>query len=150
MGFMTTGGDIDTYCSKCKLALAHVIIAMDGQRVLRVECKTCKGVHMFRKDAQNASGTVTRRASPKAAGTPARSRSKTAIGPTDYDKVMRGHDVSRAQRYRATLQYHEGDVLDHVTFGIGMVTRLLADAKIEVVFPLGTKVLVHSRAAKAS
>ena len=28
-----TGGDIDAYCSKYKLTLAHVIIAMDGRPV---------------------------------------------------------------------------------------------------------------------
>ena len=36
-----TGGEIDAYCAKCKLDLAHRIIAMVGEAVKKVECKTC-------------------------------------------------------------------------------------------------------------
>jgi hypothetical protein len=145
-----SGSDIDSYCNKCKLVLAHVIIAMDGSRVARVECKTCRSVHAYkakpgeratRSGTKSASGTKTT-TTRKASGSRA---SKAGLTQADYDKVIHGKDLSRAQRYRATINFVEGDVVDHINFGVGMVTRLLADCKMEVLFPTGIKVLVHSR-----
>lgn len=148
MAVMTTGVDIDSYCNKCKLALAHVIIAMNGTKVAKVECKTCRGVHAYRRDPATpaASSTTSKRASSGTTKGTTKRGSKNNIGPSDYDKVLKGQDLSRAQRYKASAAFSEGDVLDHITFGFGMVTRLLADSKIEVIFPAGMKVLVHSRA----
>ena len=36
MAVLKTGGDVDAYCSKCKLVLAHVVTAMEGQPEVRV------------------------------------------------------------------------------------------------------------------
>lgn len=140
-----TGGDIDAYCSKCKLVLAHVITAMNTTRVLRVECKTCRGVHVYRKEAP-ASGTRRARGDGKSS-----TGTRGAPGPSDYEKVIKGHDMSQAQRYRTTTNYAEGDVIDHPTFKLGVVMRVLADSKMEVIFPdpEGLKVLVHARVSQA-
>jgi hypothetical protein len=134
-----TGSDIDAWCNKCKLVLAHIIIAINGAKVARVECKTCKAVHAFK-------ATATKKAAPKKPGSRAAGASKE-LGPAEYEKIMKGQDTSRAQRYRTAVNYAQGDVLDHTTFGIGVVLRLLTDAKIEVIFPLGCKTLVHGREA---
>jgi hypothetical protein len=135
-----TGGDVDTYCNKCKLSLAHVIVAMDNSRILRVTCKTCKNEHAYKHEPATATRAPAAR---KAAGTTSRSR---AVSPaTLYERAIAGHDLSTGQRYRITHSFAEGDVVDHVKFGLGLVTRELADAKIEVTFPEGTRVLVHSR-----
>jgi hypothetical protein len=137
-----TGADVDAYCNKCKLTLAHIIIAMNGTKIAKVECKTCRGVHAYKSAAGSASSP--RRAS---SGTKTSKKGSNGIGPSDYEKVIKGQDLSRAQRYRASTNFAEGDVVDHTNFGLGMVTRLLADSKIEVLFPIGMKVLVHSRTA---
>src|SRR5262245_60609736 len=44
-----TGGEIDSYCTKCRLDLTHRIIAMVGDVVKKVECKTCGSHHLYRK-----------------------------------------------------------------------------------------------------
>ena len=44
-----TGGEIDAYCTKCKLDLGHRIIAMVGDAVKKVECKTCNSHHLYRR-----------------------------------------------------------------------------------------------------
>ena len=140
MAVYKTGGDVDSYCNKCKLLLAHVIIAMDGARPVRVECKTCRAVHAYKKSVPGSSSGTRKPREKKLAG---------GITPSDYEKVIKGHDLSRAQRYKTSVNYAEGDVLDHTTFGLGIVSRLLGDQKMEVVFPVGLKVLVHSREAQA-
>lgn len=129
-----TGGDIDAYCTKCKLVLAHIIIAMKATRVMRVECKTCHGVHAYRKQARAAAGTRTPRKTGRGANSPAA-----------YEQLIAGHDLSRAVAYKTVSSFASGDVVNHASFGLGLVTRELADHKIEVAFPNGPKVLIHAR-----
>ena len=134
----TAGGEVDTYCSRCALELAHVIVAMNGPRIVRVQCKTCKTVHGFHAPA--APGGERAKRAPREGG-----HRGGAIGDNAYDQVMRGRDISRARPYRPVLQYETNDVLSHPTFGIGAVTKVLADNKIEAAFRSGLKVLVHGR-----
>lgn len=128
------GADIDAYCSRCKLVLAHVIIALRGSRPAKVECKTCKGVHAYREEAPSPRSV--RRST---------ARDSAAASQAAYDSMLAGKDISRAAKYRANETFDLEDVLDHKSFGIGVVTRVLADNKIEVAFANGPKVLVHGR-----
>jgi hypothetical protein len=50
-----------------------------------------------------------------------------------------------ARRYSMRERYGVGDTLEHPTFGIGTVTKLGADGKIEVLFGGERRVLVHAR-----
>ena len=131
MAEINAGSDVDAYCSKCKLVLAHVVIAMRGSKPARVECKTCKGVHAYKATATTKKSTRAKRAATKSAN--------------DYEAMMEGRDISQAIKYRASQSFEEHDIMDHKTFGIGLVMRMLDDKKLEVMFQTGTKVLVHSR-----
>lgn len=135
----TTGGDIDAWCNKCKLTLAHIVLAMDARRIVRVECKTCKASHAYKTGAEGKKAANAKPTGARAA------RASSKAGPAEYERVIKGRDLADAQRYRISVQYAEGDVVDHTNFKLGVVTRLLADGKIEVVFPEGLKVLVHAR-----
>jgi hypothetical protein len=134
MTSLKVGADTDAFCKTCDLSLAHVIVAMAGAKVARVQCKTCKTVHAFR-------------------GGPAKPRAPKATEPRkpggalagDYDKMMHGKDMSRAKRYDPKQRFGEGDVLDHKLFGFGLILRVLSDGKIDVLFKDGGKVLVHAR-----
>jgi hypothetical protein len=37
------GGEVDAFCSSCKLVLGHTILAMVGERIAKVRCNTCAG-----------------------------------------------------------------------------------------------------------
>jgi hypothetical protein len=137
------GSDIDAYCSKCDLDLAHVIIAMVGERVVRVQCKTCRSPHAYR-GKQAVDGRSKTAPSRMAGKTTTRSSSSRL---SEFDRAMQGKDLSRAQRYKPATTFAIGDVIDHPSFRFGVVTRLLSDSKIEVVFEAGPKTLVHARAA---
>jgi hypothetical protein len=130
---LEAGDDTDAYCGKCKLVLAHVIIAMRGKRPARVECKTCSAVHAFKAEP------------PRTGARRATTRDKTAEALAQYESLMEGRDLSRAVKYKASQEFGLEDVLDHKTFGLGLVTRVLSDQKIEVTFQGGNKILVHAR-----
>ena len=134
------GGEVDAHCTKCKLELAHVIVAMVGPRIVRVQCKTCGSLHAFRGGPptpreRRTSETASRHAATRPPPTP-----------SDYERNLNGRDLSRARTYRPAIRFEPQDVVSHPTFGLGVVTRVLPDNKIEVSFPAGGKILVHARA----
>ena len=135
------GEDTDARCSKCKLVLAHVIVATDGPRIVRVQCKTCGGVHAYRSPADSKKSSKT-----KAVRSRASSKKTQEV---DYDRAIANHDISRARHYRTSESFDEGEVLSHRTFGLGLVTRLIDNNKIEAIFPAGCRVLIHNRSDHA-
>lgn len=132
---LEAGADVDAYCTRCKLVLAHVIVAMRGSRPVRVECKTCGSVHAFKSELPKKR-TARRTAA----------RDTTAMAQAEYETLMQGRDMSQALRYKIADEFSVEDVIDHKTFGIGLVTKVLSDNKIEVAFQGGPKILAHGRA----
>ena len=128
MATLEAGSDVDAYCSKCKMVLAHVIVAMKGTKPARVECKTCKSVHAY-----------------KAAAPGARKTKKTIEKITDYDQLIAGRDLASAKRYRMDESFAAEEVIDHKKFGLGLVQRVMSDGKMEVLFPDGPRILVSGR-----
>lgn len=131
------GGEVDCFCSKCELVLAHTVIAMVGAKPVRVKCNTCQGEHKYRP-APGAAPTASVAA--RKAARPAREK-KVAIS---FEELL-------AARQRAAVPYSVkrtfvvDDVLDHPTFGRGFVTAVRTD-KVEVTFRGDVKVLIHARA----
>jgi hypothetical protein len=42
------GGEVDASCTRCRMELAHTILAMVGTKVARVRCNTCGSDHVYR------------------------------------------------------------------------------------------------------
>ena len=124
------GGNIDSWCGKCKMVLAHTIEAMVGDKVTRVLCNTCKGQHAYKASAPRTPGTTTRTAKPKV---------------NKYQSLLNAADLASAKTYSPSSRYEEGDILEHHTLGRGVTTALKEGMKIEVLFESGLKTLVHGR-----
>jgi len=45
---MRLGDEIDDYCSRCKRTQDHAIVAMAGEEIQKVRCRTCGGEHKYR------------------------------------------------------------------------------------------------------
>ena len=133
------GDDVDSFCGKCKMALAHVIIAMKETKIARAQCKTCHSIHAYRgepglKPSKSSAG---RRSKAKA--------TQSNLTGNQFEIVMHKRDIARARRYRISETFVDTDVIDHKKFGLGAVIRCMADSKIEVLFRDGPKVLIHAR-----
>lgn len=121
------GGDIDTYCGRCKDERAHQIVALNADGTpANVICRTCGGQHRFR--AKRDSTTPARAAGRKVRGTAGAER-EAPTGP--------------ARRYAPAEVYTQGELVDHPKFGIGKVTQARA-GKIEVRFDSGNRILLHA------
>jgi hypothetical protein len=123
------GGDVDAFCTRCGLDLAHTVIAMVGARPVKVACNTCHAVHAFRGGG---------------AGSPARSARERPRA-AGFEELLAARDVAAARRYSPADTFREGQVLDHPQFGRGFVSSLRDGGKLEVTFRSGVKTLVHGR-----
>jgi hypothetical protein len=136
---LKVGGEVDSFCTKCQMTLAHTIHAIVGGRPVKVECNTCHGIHRFRGDAP-ASASV---AKPRVPGTPARPARERAI--VSFEETLRGKNLAMAQRYSPKTRYELDQVIEHPTFGVGWVSAVRDATKIEVTFRTDVKVLVHGK-----
>ena len=48
MATYRVGGEVDATCTRCRMELAHTILAMVGQKIARVRCNTCGSDHVYR------------------------------------------------------------------------------------------------------
>ena len=134
-GNVKVGEEILSYCGKCKLALAHVIINMKDETTIgKCECKTCSAKHNYR-DPETAGKDKTE---------------KTASKPrTSSAEELWKEAMSKAKRepkpYAMDGIFKEGDVIDHPTFGKGVVEQRVMGNKIQTLFEQGSKLLICAR-----
>ena len=64
MSKIAVGSNVEAYCTKCKLVLAHTIVSLDakGVKSKRVQCNTCDGEHNFRATKPKSKTTAAKKA----------------------------------------------------------------------------------------
>lgn len=138
MGQYKTGGEADVFCTRCKMLLAHTILAMVGERPARVKCNTCHTDRTYRAPE----GTPRpRREAPE----PAKPGRAGMVRESDFDRLMKGRDFSANLRYSPKVTFVLESIVDHPSFGLGLVTALKGPDKVEVLFKDGPRTLVHAR-----
>ncbi|EQC44121.1 hypothetical protein [Bacteriovorax sp. DB6_IX] len=138
MSKLGVGKEIVTYCSKCKLELAHIIVAMrDEVTPYKVQCKTCKSTHAFKI---------------KKAATATRKKSTTRKPRVSAEqKIMNLWDEAKSKQtedaapYSIRTKFEIGQFIDHPKFGEGVVDKHIDNNKIEVVFQKDIRVLIHNK-----
>jgi hypothetical protein len=128
------GGEVDAFCTRCGLSLAHTVIAMVDGRPVKVECNTCHGVHRYRSGSGSDAGSAHPRAAP---------RSRKVV--VSFDELLGQRNVSASRRYSPQTTFALDQVIDHPAFGLGFVSALRAPGKIEVTFRSEVKTLVHGK-----
>ncbi len=109
---LTAGENIASYCTKCKLVLDHSIIAMDGETIVKVKCRTCGSAHKYR----SAADVKTPRTARKKENAVKTAEALWESCLTEAKGKERAYDM--AGKYRI------GDIVLHTTFGKGVVRKL--------------------------
>jgi hypothetical protein len=138
---LKVGGEVDGFCTRCEMTLAHTIIAMVDGRPVKVECNTCHGVHRFRGDLPSTA----KARSPALAGAGAAKRVRERPVTVSFDEALRGKNLAMAQRYSPRATYQLDQVIEHPTFGLGWVSAIRDATKVEVTFRGDVKVLVQGK-----
>jgi hypothetical protein len=135
------GKDVDSWCTRCKLILAHTIEAVVNGRITRVHCNTCRGQHAYRPvppgEGASAAPAGSRAARPRA--------TRKAPRISRYDELLRGRERSAARPYAISERFAESELIQHPAFGLGLVTAVKEANKIEVLFADGSRTLAHHR-----
>jgi len=131
----STGSDIESLCSKCG-DVWHVIVAMVGDKIVKVQCKECGAYHRYRPSGGKAKSTATAR---KRA--PARAKAEPPAAQPQVEP-----DLSKPiRKYSIRDLFEPGDRVEHPTFGIGVVELSSEPGKITVFFPAGRKILAQAK-----
>lgn len=146
------GQEVDAWCTRCKLDLTHKIVAAVGGKPVRVECRTCYGVHNYRpaKTALTESGLAVPKPSSavsSSSSSPSRPRSSSGSSAAPRRTVpeapLAPPDHAHIHLYKVTERFEPGTWIQHKTFGIGLVQRDVGGNKIEVRFDDTVRTLVH-------
>ena len=128
------GTDVDAYCTKCKMVLAHVVMAVVGAKPRRVKCNTCGGEHNYRAEKQVAKTAAKSEKPAKKTGTRKTRQS--------WEETMNEAATKPHKPYAMSGSFAEGDWVEHPKFGLGCVLVFVPQNKITVRFADSTKLLV--------
>jgi hypothetical protein len=137
---LRVAGEVDSWCTRCRLVLNHRIVSMKSGKPHQVECLTCRATHLWRPGAPGekavaAAGGSGKRAS-TATGSTARPPRVSAAARHEqtWEKAISGRGVHEFKPYSVAGSFQEGDLLRHKKFGDGLVTRVIDGHKVEVLF----------------
>lgn len=124
---LSAGSTIETRCSRCDRVLNHSIVAMVGEKIVRVECSTCHGVHAYHppKSATAAKKTTTPR---KTKADP------EVVARAEWAELRPSMNLDKAIPYDMNRAYRVNNLLFHPNFGLGVVQLVIPPNKIDVLF----------------
>ncbi len=143
MSAIGVGKEILSHCSKCKLILAHIIVTMkSATEPDKVQCKTCKATHSFKDPGASKKKTSIDRVIKNARVASGRKVTES-VGDL-WTKAM-NKTTSQGKEYSIRESFQMGDVINHPTFGQGIVEKLIDNNKIEVLFKDDYRTLMHKK-----
>ena len=126
------GSEVGAICGKCGVVW-HIVIALNEDRIVQVQCGECGARHRYRPSG----GAPRRRSIARKSSSGSRMR--------DAKPIVEA-DTSRPSRFFSPKDtYQVGDRMVHPAFGEGVVQATLGATKVEVLFGVGTKLLVQGQ-----
>ncbi|NVN90997.1 MAG: hypothetical protein HXX11_10385 [Desulfuromonadales bacterium] len=141
---LSAGDIIEARCTRCRDILNHRIVAMVAEKVVRVECNTCGGVHNYYpppslKPVKTPGGSATTR---KSTATPRAPKRDPQQSERDEWLSLRANmRLDRAIVYDMGGKFRADDLVDHPSFGLGVVKLIVPPSKMQVLFEDGIKLL---------
>jgi ribosomal protein L44E len=136
------GKDVEAYCGKCKSDTWHVVTVIKNGKVAKVICKICNATHAYKAPEKEetkvkAAATTTRR---RAIGT----KRVSGRGKKDWGTLVGQIEDKQVADYAISGEFSTSPAIRHKNFGVGVITKVLAKNKIEVLFQEGTKILAQN------
>ncbi len=146
---ITAGDDVDSWCTTCKLVLAHRVVAVVDGKPEKVICSTCQKKHKYRPNPPKYLTKKAATGKKKASGKTTKKRTTRTRRTKDpsivWEEALADKDISRAKNYSMAEVFDKDDIIEHEKFGRGLVKEIHAEWKMEVLFKEGIKLLVFGR-----
>ena len=135
------GAEIDAYCTKCRMVTNHRVVAMLDGVVKRVICLTCEGQHNFRPPPgqKKTSAPKIKRERKGSVRTISTGGAPLADWVRLKESLLPDEEIPQ---YSMTGSFEEGQTIEHPKFGLGFVTKVVTNQKINVMFEREIKTLV--------
>lgn len=153
------GQRIEARCTRCKDTTGHVIVALIDGVVAKVECCACKSVHKYYPPENKNNNTPTKAIRVKA-GQERVAVAQKMTEKTTKEKQEKATKASLKQEqiekewgkalalapgnpimYNMDIVLKEGQVIEHKSFGKGVVQTCTPPDKAEILFKDGIKAL---------
>jgi hypothetical protein len=116
----------------------HTIVAMVGEKIVRVECNTCHGTHNYHP-VKAPKGPIAAKASREKGAAPRTARvDPEAAARAEWAALQPDMNPAQAIPYDMNGTYRANNLLRHPLFGLGVVQTVLQN-KIDVLFQVGKK-----------
>ena len=127
---LSVGDQIEGRCTKCRKNTDHIIITLEEEAPIKVQCNTCMRQHKYRPPTVPKKKAATRQAAkPKDADR------------KEWEALQPTMDSAKAKTYSMTDSYKLKALIAHPVFGLGIVQRVIGSQKIEVLFEDGRKTM---------
>lgn len=148
---LQVGDIVESSCRKCNDVTGHTIVSIVEGEIAKVECRGCGSVHKHRpapqkgqsKTTQAASGSKAKKSPSKGKkGLSAKEKEAQQLAEQNYaewQRMLQGKNQSEAKTYSMDSQFQVNDVIDHASFGLGIVQRTIPPNKMDVFFQGGEK-----------
>ena len=128
-----TGQNIDSFCRRCKLSSEHTIMELDSGTVSKVRCKSCGSTHKLQSAAD----------APKVR----KPGKKQGAGEAAAAELVWAAGLAKAKGdgcdYSMSADYRVGDIVNHQTFGKGIVLKLYVN-KCDMLFKDGERLMAST------
>lgn len=159
-GLSGPGGRIEARCTRCNDITGHVIVAMVGESIVKVECRACGSVHKYYppnvpKEAKSKSSVCRVKPGEDRKGAVSATKPATsAVTRAAATKAQKAAEdmeqtwqrtmnltAASARPYAMTESFAVGDVIAHPKFGNGVVQELFPPDKMQLLFRDGSRLL---------
>src|SRR5882724_4482471 len=117
---LKVGGELDSWCTSCRLMKWHTIVAIVDGKPAKVECQGCSKQHQYRAQPPDSS-TEKGEKPPKKPRARASKSATPAVPAVDFDTLLGGREAE-AKAYSPNVTFAVNDVVRHPSFGIGVAT----------------------------
>ena len=130
-----------TQCTRCKLPLTHMVVLHNSEGIVeRVQCRTCGSEHKYHPEKEKKEKKAKKPAKKSRAGVKSRKPDAAAV----FEQLQKKFQEKEPVTYTMDGSYQTDDVIDHKTFGMGVVTGV-SYQKMEVAFADASRIMVCDR-----
>jgi hypothetical protein len=144
---LAVGKDIASVCGKCG-DVWHVIVAVEANKVTKVQCKMCGGYHRYKRSPSDPAPEPAARRRVESKST-TKTGARKAARPTpksDSPQIEPNLDLP-VRDYSMRETYQTGERIEHPKFGQGVVESFPTPDKMNVFFEDGRRTLAQGRSA---
>jgi BRCT domain type II-containing protein len=157
------GDIVESTCRKCNDVTGHAVVSIVEGQIAKVECRGCGSVHKHRPAKKSGQPKAAKSSSRSEKGKSTASKGKKSQTAKEkeaqqiaeqiyheWQTKTQGKNQAEAKKYRMDGEFAANDLIDHASFGLGVVQRIIPPNKMDVLFQDSEKRLRCAMVSRSS